>query len=56
VEPIETLVFTRQIGALPTDEEYAGFQSRLAANPTPKQVSQLAGVVKEEFGSEEADV
>lgn len=111
MELIETRVFTKQIGALLSDEEYAGFQSRLAANPelgalirggggirkvrvavgsrgksagarviyywavrkdvilllyayaknraadlTPKQVSQLAKVVKEEFGSEETDV
>src|SRR5450759_3319634 len=101
----------RQITALLSDEEYGGFQSRIAANPdlgalirggggirkvrvavgsrgkrggarviyywavrkdvilllyaypknvaadlTPKQVSQLAKVVKEEFGSEKTDV
>jgi mRNA-degrading endonuclease RelE of RelBE toxin-antitoxin system len=111
VELIETSAFTRQITALLSDEEYSGFQSRIAANPelgalmrggggirkvrvavgsrgkrggarviyywavrknvilllyaypknvaadlTPKQVSQLAKVVKEEFGSEKADV
>jgi hypothetical protein len=105
VELIETSIFTRQITALLNDEEYAGFQSRIAANPglgplirggggirkvrvavgsrgksggarviyywavrkelilllyaypkdaaadlTPKQVSRLAKVVKEEFG------
>jgi len=33
VELIETSVFTRQITALLTDEEYGEFQSRLAANP-----------------------
>ena len=108
---IETSTFTRQITALLDDEEYRGFQSRLAANPelgallkggggirkirvgvgsrgkrggarviyywavrrdlilllcvypknvatdlTPKQLSQLARVVKEEFGNEEGDV
>jgi len=111
VELIETRVFTKQVGALLSDEEYAEFQSRLAANPqlgalirggggirkvrvgvgsrgtrsgarviyywavrrdvilllyayvknraadlTPKQVSQLAKAVKEEFGSEETNV
>jgi mRNA-degrading endonuclease RelE of RelBE toxin-antitoxin system len=105
VELIATSTFTRQITALLSDEEYGGFQSRIAANPglgalirggggirkarvavgsrgkrggarviyywavrkdvilllyaypknraadlTPKQVSQLAKVVKEEFG------
>jgi hypothetical protein len=33
VELIETSIFTRQIAALLSDEEYQGFQSRLAANP-----------------------
>jgi hypothetical protein len=111
VELIETSTFTRQITALLSDEEYGGFQFRIAANPklgalirggggirkvrvavgsrgksggarviyywavrrgvilllyaypknvaadlTPKQVSQLAKVVKEEFGSEKKDV
>ena len=111
MELIETSTFTRQITTLLSDEEYAGFQSRIAANPelgalirggggirkvrvavgsrgkrggarviyywavrkdvilllyaypknvsadlTPKQVSQLAKVVKEEFGSEKTDV
>jgi hypothetical protein len=111
VELVETSIFTRQITALLSDEEYGGFQSRIAANPelgalirggggirkvrvavgsrgksggarviyywavrkdlilllyaypknaaadlTPKQVSQLAKVVKEEFGSEKTDV
>lgn len=107
MELIETSIFTRQIAALLSDDEYGGFQSRIAANPeigalirggggirkvriavgsrgkrggariiyywavrkdvilllyaypknavadlTPKQVSQLAKVVKEEFGRE----
>ena len=111
MELVETSIFTRQITALLSDEEYGGFQSRIAANPelgalirggggirkvrvavgsrgksggarviyywavrkdlilllyaypksvaadlTPKQVSRLAKVVKEEFGSEETDV
>jgi hypothetical protein len=111
VELIETSIFTRQITALLSDEEYGGFQSRIAANPelgalirggggirkvrvavgsrgksggarviyywavrkdvilllyaypkneagdlTSKQVSRLAKVVKEEFGSEKTDV
>jgi hypothetical protein len=111
VELIETSVFTRQITALLSDEEYGGFQLRIAAHPelgalirggggirkvrvavgsrgksggarviyywavrknvilllyaypknaaadlTPKQVSQLAKVVKEEFGSEKTNV
>ena len=111
MELIETSTFTRQITALLSDEEYGGFQSRIAANPelgalirggggirkvrvavgsrgksggarviyywavrkdvilllyaypknaaadlTPKQVSQLAKVVKEEFGSGKTDV
>jgi len=111
VELIETSIFTRQITALLSDEEYGGFQSRIAANPelgalvrggggirkvrvavesrgksggarviyycavredvilllyaypknaaadlTPKQVSRLAKIVKEEFGSEKTDV
>ena len=111
MELIETSVFTRQITALLSDEEYGGFQLRIAANPelgalirggggirkvrvaigsrgksggarviyywavrkdailllyvyaksaaadlTPKQVSRLAKVVKEEFGSEKTDV
>ena len=105
MELIETSTFTRQINSLLSDEEYGGFQSRIAANPelgvlikggggirkvrvavgsrgksggariiyywavrkdmilllyaypknvaadlTPKQVVQLARVVKEEFG------
>ena len=105
MELIETSTFTRQITALLSDEEYAAFQSRLAAHPdlgavigggggirkirvavgtsgkrggarviyywavrqdlilllfaypksatadlTPKQVSQLARLVREEFG------
>jgi hypothetical protein len=33
VELIETSTFTRQIGALLSDEEFRGFQSRIAANP-----------------------
>ena len=33
VELIETSAFTRQITALLSDEEYRGFQFRLAANP-----------------------
>ena len=33
MELIETSTFTRQITALLGDEEYGGFQSRLAANP-----------------------
>jgi len=33
VELIETSTFTRQITALLSDEEYQGFQYRLAANP-----------------------
>jgi len=33
-ELIETSTFTRQITALLRDEEYAEFQSRLAANPS----------------------
>jgi hypothetical protein len=111
VELIETSIFTRQINALLSDEEYRGFQSRIAANPefgvlikggggirkvrvavgsrgksggarviyywavrrevilllyaypknmtsdlTPKQIPQLAEVVKKEFGSENKDV
>ena len=111
MELIETSAFTRQITALLSDEEYAGFQSRIAENPelgalikggggirkarvgvgsrgksggarviyywavrddvilllyiyrknaaadlTPNQVSQLAKVVKEEFGNEKTDV
>jgi hypothetical protein len=105
MELIETSVFTRQIAALLSDEEYRNLQSRIAANPelgalikggggirkirvavgtrgrsggarviyywavqkdviallyaypknesadlTPKQISRLAKVVKEEFG------
>ena len=111
MEPIETSIFTRQITALLSDEEYRGFQTRIAATPalgalirggggirkirvavgsrgksggarviyywavrkdailllyaypknvatdlTPKQVSQLAKLVREEFGNEKADV
>ena len=111
MELIETATFTRQIAALLSDQEYGGFQSRIAANPdlgalirggggirkvrvavgsrrkrggarviyywavrkdvilplyaypksraadlAPKQVLQLAKVVKEEFGSEKTDV
>jgi len=111
VELIKTSIFTRQITALLKDEEYAEFQSRIAANPelgplikggggirkvriavgsrgksggarviyywavrravilflyafpknvaadlTPRQVSQLAIAVKEEFGSEKRNV
>jgi hypothetical protein len=33
MELIETSTFTRQITALLNDEEYSGFQSRIAANP-----------------------
>ena len=33
MELIETRIFTRQIDALLSDEEYHGFQSRIAANP-----------------------
>lgn len=105
MELIETSTFTKQITALLSDDEYSGFQSRIAANPeigavirggggirkvrvaagsrgksvgarviyywavrkdlilllyaypknvvadlTPKQISRLAKVVKEEFG------
>jgi hypothetical protein len=111
VELIETPTFTRQITSLLSDEDYATFQSRIAAYPalgalirggggirkvrvaagsrgksggarviyywavrkdmilllyaypksvaadlTPKQVSQLAKVVKEEFSDEKTDV
>ena len=111
VELIETSIFTRQITALLSDEDYGAFQSRLAANPglgalikggsgirkirmavgsrgkrggarviyywavrkdvilllyaypknvsadlTPKQVAQLAKVVKEEFRDETENV
>ncbi len=111
VELIETSIFTRQITALLSDEEYGQLQSRLAANPglgalikggggirkirvavgsrgkrggarviyywavrrdlilllyaypknvsadlTPRQVAQLAKVVKEEFSDETDDV
>jgi hypothetical protein len=111
VELIETPTFTRQITALLKDNEYAAFQSRLAANPqlgslinggggirkvrvgvgsrgksggarviyywvvrrhlilllyaypknvaadlTPKQVSELGKVVKEEFVDEKGDL
>jgi mRNA-degrading endonuclease RelE of RelBE toxin-antitoxin system len=40
VELIETSTFMKQITALLSDEEYAGFQSRLAANP------QLGALIK----------
>jgi mRNA-degrading endonuclease RelE of RelBE toxin-antitoxin system len=40
---IETSVFTRQVLELLTDEEYANFQSKLAANP-------LAGDVIKDTG------
>ena len=33
MELIETSTFTKQINALLNDEEYSGFQLRLAANP-----------------------
>jgi hypothetical protein len=33
VELIETSIFTKQITALLSDEEYGEFQSRIAANP-----------------------
>ncbi len=33
MELIETSIFTRQIGALLSDDEYRDFQSRIAANP-----------------------
>jgi hypothetical protein len=111
VELIETSIFTRQITALLSDEDYGEFQARIAANPavgalikggggvrkvrlavgsrgksggarviyywavrrnvilllyaypknatadlTPKQVSLLAKIVKQEFSSEKADV
>jgi hypothetical protein len=111
VELIETSIFTRQITALLSDEEFRNFQSRIAANPalgpliqggggirkirvavgargksggarviyywavrkdvivllyaypknaaadlTPQQVSQLAKLVKGEFGDEKTDV
>jgi hypothetical protein len=111
MELIETSIFTKQIAALLSDEEYRAFQFRIAANPeigalirgggglrkvrvavgsrgksggarviyywamrknvilllyaypknetadlTPRQVSQLAKVVKEEFGNEKTDV
>ena len=111
MELIETPTFTRQITSLLSDEDYAAFQSRIAAYPalgalirggggirkvrvaagsrgksggarviyywavrkdmilllyaypksvaadlTPKQVSQLARVVKEEFSDEKTDV
>lgn len=111
MELIETSIFTRQITALLTDEEYGEFQSRLAANPqlgalikggggirkirvavgsrgkrggarviyywavrrdvllllyaypknvtadlTPKQITQLAKAVREEFANEKGDV
>jgi hypothetical protein len=40
VKLIEASTFTKQITTLLTDEEYAEFQSRLAANP------QLGAVIK----------
>ncbi len=33
MELIETSIFTRQIDVLLSEEEYRGFQSRIAANP-----------------------
>ena len=111
MELIETSTFTKQITSLLSDEEYAGFQSRIAMHPdlgalikggggirkvrvavgsrgksggarviyywavrkdvilllyaypknvatdlNPKQVSQLAKVVKEEFSDEKTDI
>jgi len=40
---IETSVFTRQVLELLTDEEYAGFQSELAANPLAGDVIEGTG-------------
>lgn len=40
---IETSVFTRQVLELLTDEEYADFQSELAANPSAGDVIEGTG-------------
>ena len=40
---IETSIFTRQVLELLTDEEYAVFQSRLAANPLAGDVIEGTG-------------
>lgn len=40
---IETSVFTRQVQELLTDEEYAVFQSALAANPEAGDVIEGTG-------------
>lgn len=40
---IETSVFTRQVQELLTDEEYAAFQSALAANPEAGDVIEGTG-------------
>ena len=53
MELIETSTVTGQTTALPSDEDYGAFQSiQVSADLTPKQVAQLAKVVKQEFRDE----
>ena len=46
MELIETSVFTRQITDLLSDEDYAAFQSRLAANPGLGAVIKRGGGIR----------
>jgi RelE toxin of RelE / RelB toxin-antitoxin system len=46
VELIETSVFTRQIGALLTDEEYREFQAQVAANPVIGDLIRSGGGIR----------
>jgi hypothetical protein len=48
VELIETSIFTRQIAALLNDEEYHGFQSRIAANPELGALIKGGGEIRKE--------
>ena len=46
MELIETSVFTRQIAALLSDDEYHQFQSRIAANPSLGAVIKGGGGIR----------
>ena len=50
MELIETSMFTRQITALLTDEEYGEFQTLLAANPQLGTVVTGGGGIREDPG------
>lgn len=48
---METSIFTRQIASLMTDEEYAGFQHRLAAQPAARSLIKGGAGIRKIAGS-----